>query len=192
MDIILPQPCKSGGMPLMEAISCRRSHREYEDKDLDLQTLADLLWAAWGYVSKSRRSAPSSHNRQEIDLYLFMRNGVYLYDAAENILRMKDERDLREATGLQPYVAGAALNIVMVSDTSKITGKTPQGIIEATYADTGFISQNIYLYCASKGLGSVIRAMIDKERLASLLNLSDTQIITLVHTVGVKAEANHS
>ena len=186
-EIILPQPRREGGKPLMDVLSGRRSSRDYTAEELDLQTLSDLLWAAFGPVSPKRRTAPSSHNRQEIDLYVVLKSGVFIYDAYENVLRPHLEGDFRALTGVQEFVAGAPLNVVMVADTTKITGKTPQGVIETIYADTGFISQNIYLYCTSAGLAGVIRALIDKEALAAALGLSETQVITLIHTVGVPA-----
>lgn len=182
--IALPHPITSGGKPLMDALRERNSARNFIDKPMDYQTLSNLLWAAWGYNRETKRTAPSSHNRQEIELYVFMQNGTYLYDALNNKLLCINEQDWRSFTGTQDFVASASVNIVMVADVAKITGKTPQGVIEAIYANTGFISQNIYLFCASEDLCNVTRAMVDKEALAKQLNLEETQVITLVHTVG--------
>ncbi len=185
-DIALPAPNRRGGMPLMEALNLRQSSRDLSNTPLDMQTLSDLLWAAWGYNREHKRTAPSSHNRQEIDLYIFLESGTYIYDAAGNRLLLHDDEDLRSLTGTQEFVGSAAVEIAMVADTSKIKGKTPQGTIEAIYANTGFISQNIYLFCAQAGLGGVTRAMVPKAELAQRLRLNDSQIITLVHTVGYK------
>ncbi len=185
-DIALPAPHRKGGMPLMEALNLRQSHRDLSPEPLDMQTLSDLLWAAWGYNREHKRTAPSSHNRQEIDLYVFLESGTYIYDAAANRLLLHDHDDLRSLTGTQDFVGTTAVEIAMIADTSKIKGKTPQGIIEAIYANTGFISQNIYLFCAHAGLGGVTRAIVPKEKLAQRLRLNDNQIITLVHTVGHK------
>ena len=185
-DIALPAPNRRGGMPLMEALNLRQSSRDLSNTPLDMQTLSDLLWAAWGYNREHKRTAPSSHNRQEIDLYLFLESGTYIYDAAGNRLLLHDDEDLRSLTGTQEFVGTAAVEIAMVADTSKIKGKSHQGTIEAIYANTGFISQNIYLFCAQAGLGGVTRAMVPKEELAQRLRLNDSQIITLVHTVGYK------
>jgi len=183
-DIRLPEPRKEGGMPLMEAFSKRVSARDYSDQQLSPQTLSDLLWAAWGYNREKKRTAPSSHNRQETELYVFLRSGTYIYDAKENILRQINSENLSALTGTQDFPAKAPLNIAMVADRSKIKGKTPQGIIETIYVDTGFISQNIYLFCASEGLSTVVRAMVPKEELASAIGLSEEKTITLVQSVG--------
>ena len=186
--IILPPARRTGGMPLMEALAARRSGRDYDtSRSLDLQTLSDLLWAAWGINRTKGRTAPSSHNRQEISLYVFLASGVYRYNQMEHSLEQLFEEDLRAATGTQPFVGQAPVEIALISDTTKITGKTPQGVIESTYADTGFICQNIYLFCASEGLATVARALIPKEELAARLQLPEGHIITLVQTVGFPA-----
>lgn len=183
-DIKLPEPQKTGGMPIMEAFSRRASHRKCADRDLDLQTVSNILWAAFGFNRENFRTAPSSHNRQETELYVFLKSGVYKYEAESCLLRQIIEGDRRALSGMQDFVAEVPLNIALVSDTSKITGKTAQGVIEAIYANAGFICENIYLYAAAAGLNTVARAMIDKEALAKELELSDSQIITLIQSVG--------
>ncbi len=185
---MLPPALRTGGMPVMEALAARRSSRDFDtSRNLDLQTLSNLLWAAWGINRTKGRTAPSSHNRQEIDLYVFLSSGVYRYNQVDHSLEMLFEEDMRAATGTQPFVGCAPVEIALISNTSKITGKTPQGVIESTYADTGFICQNIYLFCASEGLGTVARALVPKEELAAKLRLVPDQIITLVQTVGYPA-----
>ena len=169
--IVLPAARRTGGKPFMEVIAARRSSRDFDtSRELDIQTLSDLLWAAWG-----------------IELYVFLKSGVYRYNPVEHALVMHLAEDLRAATGTQPFVGLAPVEIALVSDTTKITGKTPQGIIEATYADTGFICENIYLFCASEGLSTVARALVPKEGLAARLSLPEGHIITLVQTVGYPA-----
>ncbi|MBR0223847.1 MAG: SagB/ThcOx family dehydrogenase [Bacteroidales bacterium] len=193
VPIQLPDAQRSGGMPLRDALRTRRSMRTFSQRrfDLgsptDLQLLSDLLWAAFGNISPKRRSAPSSHNRQETDLYVLLPEGAYRYEPSENRLAPVTDRDLRAASGAQDYVGTAAVEIAFVADTAKITGKSPRGVVETIYVDTGFISQNIYLFCTSEGLATVVRAMVPKESLAQALGLSPTQEITLVQTVGWKS-----
>ena len=181
-------------MPLRDAIQARRSVRTFSDRKFrlddpdDLQLLSDLLWTGWGYISLKRRSAPSSHNWQSVDLYLLLPEGVYVYDAIDNKLVWQSDEDLRAASGEQEYPATAPLNIALVAEKTKITGKTPEGVMETIFTDSGFICQNFYLFCASEGLATVTRAWIDRPRLATHLHLSPTQHITLVQTVGWKAE----
>ena len=188
-DIQLPQPQNAGGMPLFDALSRRASHRKCAPgKELDLQTLSTILWAAFGFNREGFRTAPTSHNRQEVSLYVFLKTGVYIYDAAANALKQVLEGDHRALAGQQDFVAEVPLNIALVSDTSKITGKTPQGVIEAIYANAGFICQNIYIAAAALGLNTVARAMIDKPALAAALSLAPSQTITLIQSVGFPKE----
>ncbi|MBR5100556.1 MAG: nitroreductase family protein [Bacteroidales bacterium] len=189
-DIILPSPVCTGGMPLRDALMARRSMRNYSarrfdlDSADDLQLLADLLWAAFGPISPKRRSAPSSHNRQETELYVLLPEGAYLYEAADNRLAPVTDEDLRAASGAQDYVGTAAAEIAFVARKEKVTGKSPRGVVETIYVDTGFISENIYLFCASEGMATVVRAMVPKESLAARVRLEPEQEITLVQTVG--------
>lgn len=188
-NIVLPAPQREGGLPLMEALMKRRSSRKFSEREIDLQTLSDLLWATFGFGGGGkRRTAPSSHNRQETDLYVALSSGTYVYDPAENMLRLVLAEDIRALTGMQDFVPVAPLNLVYVADTSKITGKDERGTIETAYVDTGFISQNAYLFCASAGLSTVTRAMIDKQALAAKLSLRPEQVITLAQTVGYPEE----
>jgi SagB-type dehydrogenase family enzyme len=189
VNIVLPAPKKEGGLPLMEALMKRRSSRKFSEREIDLQTLSDLLWATFGFGGGGkRRTAPSSHNRQETDLYVALASGTYVYDPAENVLKLVLAEDIRALTGMQDFVPVAPLNLVYVADTSKITGKDERGTIETAYVDTGFISQNAYLFCASAGLSTVTRAMIDKQALAAKLSLRPEQVITLAQTVGYPEE----
>ena len=189
VNIVLPAPKKEGGLPLMEALMKRRSSRKFSEREIDLQTLSDLLWATFGFGGGGkRRTAPSSHNRQETDLYVALSSGTYVYDPVENVLRLVLAEDIRALTGMQDFVPVAPLNLVYVADTSKITGKDERGTVETAYVDTGFISQNAYLFCASAGLSTVTRAMIDKQALAAKLSLRPEQVITLAQTVGYPEE----
>lgn len=183
-EIKLPKPETTGGLPLMEAISKRISTREFSDKEIDNQLLSNLLWATYGYNREKKRCAPSSHNRQDIDIYLTMRRGTFLWNPLENSLVPINDKDLRAETSLQDFPAYAPVNIVFVSETSRIKGKDERGIVEAIFANTGYISENLYLFCASFGLVTVARAMVDREKLAKSLDLSPFQIITLAQTVG--------
>lgn len=178
-DITLPQPNKTGGKPLMEALSERQTSRNFIDKDLDEQTLSDLLWAAYGFNRADKRTAPSANDKQEFILYAVLKSGVYVYDAKANSLILKVKGDFRAKTGKQDFVAVAPLNIVFVVDATK---SNP----EYAATDAGYISQNIYLYCASAGLGTVVRGWFDKEEVKAALQLSETEVPTLTQTVGYK------
>lgn len=177
-DIQLPTPVKTGGKPLMQALSERKSTRSFQDKALSNQMLSDLLWAANGFNRPDKRTAPTANNRQELDLYVALKSGIYLYDAKANKLKLIKKGDFRKNTGMQDYVATAPLNVIFVSDLAKSSSE------QYAYTDCGFVAQNIYLYCASAGLGAVVRGSFDKNELAKLLNLTGKQQVMLTQSVG--------
>jgi nitroreductase len=183
-DIKLPDPQRSGGMPLMDALNNRQSTREFSEKDIDMQTLSNLLWAGWGFNRETgKRTAPSSQNLQEMDVYVVKKEGFYIYDAKNQSLIKLGEDDLRVATGTQNFVAGAPLNLVFVADLDKAKAKNFEDVPTASYANTGFIAQSIYLYCSSAGLGAVVRGSFPKE-LGDKLKLREHQRIILCQTIG--------
>lgn len=163
----------------MQALNERKSTRSYQNKALTLQQLSDLLWAANGFNRDDKRTAPTANNRQELELYVAMQSGLYYYDARKHLLKEVKKGDYRAETGVQDFVAQAALNLIFVSDMEKASGR------QYAYTDCGFVSQNVYLYCASAGLGSVVRGSFDKEKIGKLLNLSTRQEVLLTQTVGV-------
>ena len=185
-DINLPTPKKTGGKPLMDCLAERKSTKSFDgDKSIDMQTLSSLLWAAWGFNREEKRTAPSSRNKQEIDIYVALPSGMYLWDAKENVLKLIVKKDLRKATGKQDYVEKAAVNLVYVCNIERCATKgDTQKLTESTYANAGFVSQNVYLFCASEGLGTVVRGYVDKELLSKEMNLTSDQMVVLCQSVG--------
>ena len=184
--ISLPAPMMDGGKPLMSTLKARASTREFSADALPPQTLSNLLWAAWGVNRPDgRRTAPSASNRQEIDIYVTLPGGAYLWDAKANVLNPVAPGDHRAATGTQPFPATAALNLVYVADMTKLNrpATDPQQMLNVG-ADAGFIAENVYLFCASEGLATVVRASVAEEPLAKILQLRETQVIVLAQTVG--------
>jgi len=115
---------------------------------------------------------------------VIMPEGIYLYDAKEHVLNPVAAGDFRSQAGTQDWVKEAPVNLVYVADTAKM-GKGTDEQKALTYgADTGFISQNAYLYCASEGLATVVRASVDREALAKTLKLRPEQKVVLAQTVG--------
>jgi SagB-type dehydrogenase family enzyme len=169
----------------MEVLKDRKSTREFGSDTLSPQTLSNLLWAAFGINRPDgRRTAPSAMNWQEISIYVATPASVYVYDAKANVLEPVLAGDYRAATGTQSFVKDAAVNLVYVSDLSK-TGGAPSSEAEMyTAADVGFIAQNVYLYCASEGLATVVRGSVDKPALAKTLKLQPQQRIILAQSVG--------
>ena len=184
--IKLPAPKMDGGMPLLQALKARHSEREFGAARLAPQVLSNLLWAAWGINRPDgHRTAPSASNKQELEIYVTLPEGAFVWDAKTNTLNPVAAGDLRGATGTQPFPATAALNLVYVADMSKAgrPATDPQQAMNVG-ADAGAIVQNVYLFCASEGLVSVVRASVPKDALAKQLKLRDTQLIVLAQSIG--------
>jgi SagB-type dehydrogenase family enzyme len=184
--IPLLKPQMDGGRPLMQALKDRSSSRSFSAEKLPLQVFSNLLWAAFGInrPDSGKRTAPSAVNWQEIDIYVATADGLYLYDAKGHLLQSVLSDDIRAMTGRQPFVKEAPVNLIYVADFSRMgtASKEDKEFYSAT--DTGFISENVYLYCASEGLATVVRGSIDREALAKAMKLRPDQKIILAQSVG--------
>ena len=181
----LPPPRTKGGRPLLDVLSSRKTTREFSERTLTNQLLSDLLWAAAGVnrPKVGKRTAPSAMNQQAIDIYLARKDGLWFYMPKRNMLRLVQEVDLRKETGEQDFVGSAPLNIVYVADSDRM--KTDANL-RSFYAaaDTSFMVQNVYLFCASEGLATVVRGWVNRKKLAKKMGLRRTQRVTLCQTVG--------
>jgi SagB-type dehydrogenase family enzyme len=184
--IRLPPPDTEGGMPLMKALSARQTSRAFLPDSLPVQTLSDLLWAAFGVnrPESGKRTAPSAVNWQDTDIYVAMERGVFLYEASRHELEPVRSGDLRALTGSQPFVRDAPVTLVLVSDLSRIAAESQEEKDFYSAIDAGFISQNVYLYCASQGLATGVRALIDRPALKEALGLREDQRIIVAQSVG--------
>ncbi len=181
----LPQPRSEGGQPLIAALKLRRSIREYEARPLPLQVLSDLLWATYGVNRPSgERTAPYWRHVMVIDIYLALADGVWRYEPVAHTLLPHLPEDIRAETGLQDFVATAPLNLIYVAHGERMTDISSWERRLYASVDTGFIGQNVYLFCASEGLATVFRGAVDYPRLAHALRLPDQQFVTFAQTVG--------
>lgn len=175
-----------GGMPLMQALQLRQSRREFEPSPLPPQYLSDLLWAAGGINREALggRTAPSAMNAQEVDVYVALPYGLYRYEASTHALRLVSATDVRRVTGYQDFVDTAPLDLVFVADHTRM--KLVPAAQRESYASAaaGAMAQNVYLYCASAGLATVIRAWIDRAALAQAMGLDADKQVLLSQTVG--------
>jgi nitroreductase len=181
----LPQPRTDGGKPLMQALMHRRSTREYADRALPAEILSDLLWAAFGVNRPSGdRTAPYWRHIMVIDVYAAMADGVWFYDPKAHTLVRHSSADIRAKTGQQPYVGSAPLNLIYVAHGERMPDIPVEGRRLFASVDTGFIGQNVYLYCASEGLACVFRGAIDYKTLGEELKLGTGQFVTFAQSVG--------
>ncbi len=171
----------------MEVLKARKSSRDFKRENLPAQTMSNLLWAACGInrPEAGKRTAPTARNKQEIDVYVATSNGLFLYDPKNHSLELVLSEDVRAKSGTQEYVKDVPVNLVFVADYSRMAERTEEEKQALSWADTGFISQNVYLYCASEGLATVVRALIDRDALAKAMKLRPDQKITLCQSVGL-------
>ena len=183
-SIQLPNPQKEGGKPLMSVLNERMSTRTFSGEKLPMQTLSNLLWAAFGINRPDgRRTAPSAKNWQETEIYVATADGVYLWDAQKNALNTIVTKDIRAMTGTQAYVKDAPVVLIYVADFTKVNEQGTNGQLLVA-SDVGLISENVYLFCASEGLATVVRASIDRDALAKEMKLKPDQKIILDQCVG--------
>jgi len=204
--IVLPKPEKDGGKSVLAALWERKTTREIKEEKLPPQLLSNLLWAAFGVnrelgpMGLPGRTAASASNSQEIDLYVALPKGVYLYEAATHRLAPVAAGDLR-AKASKPgrrtaAVAKAPVSIVFVADLAKYAKGHPQepGLkdpdIQKSYYDvaTGLIAGNVYLFAASQGLAAWFHNC-DKPGLATVLKLRPEQRVLFAQTVGYPAKS---
>lgn len=182
----LPPVRLTGGLSLMQALAQRQSLREFDPAPLPEQMLSDLLWVAAGInrTALGGRTFPSAMNAQEVDVYVALPAGLYRYIATGHTLHLVSAIDARRVTGYQDFVDTAPLDLVFVADYSRM--KLVPAAQRESYASVaaGAMAQNVYLYCASAGLATVIRAWIDRGALAQALGLNNDQQVLLSQTVG--------
>jgi SagB-type dehydrogenase family enzyme len=184
--IHLPPPEISGGMPLMQALGNRRSTKEFTKQLIERDQISSLLWAAFGInrPESGKRTVATAVNCQDIEVYVVFETATYVYQAKEHSLIPVVNRDVRSLAATQQYAKGAPINLVYVSDYGKMANRfrDKKPIYAAFHA--GSISQNVYLYCASAGLGAVVRDSVDRDGLKDALNLREDQVIVMAQSVG--------
>jgi hypothetical protein len=183
--IILPAPRTAGGRPFLEVLATRHTTREFAARKIDLQTLSDVLWAAFGINrSDGRRTAPSARNWQEIDIYVALPEGLYLFDSKTCRLDVIHGEDIRADTGMQDFVGSLPLSLIYVADFARVEAEDSREHRFYSAVDAGFIAQNVYLFCASEGLATVVRGLIDRKSLVQKMSLRSDQRIIVAQTIG--------
>ncbi|MFZ1965038.1 MAG: nitroreductase family protein [Roseiarcus sp.] len=184
--IVLPPPWKDGGRPLAQAAWGRRSIREFADKPVPIEVLSNLLWTACGVnrPATADRTVPSWRHAIESEIFVAAADGAWSYDARAHRLTQVLADDIRAQTGMQDFVGSAPLDLVYVADGGRLEGASAEEKRLWAFTDTGFIGQNVYLFCASEGLATVFRGSLDRARLAQTLQLPTAKFITCAQTVG--------
>jgi hypothetical protein len=173
--------------PLLQVLRDRKTSRDFATRALDRQMLADLLWAAYGVnrPGEGKRTAPSAHDWQYIDIYVADAAGLYKYDARRPALDRVMTGDIRALTGIEEYAARAPVDLVYVADERKMDANLPADLRMLFGAATaGAICQNVYLYCAAMSLHTGVRADIERTALHKAMGLAPEQKILLAQSVG--------
>ncbi len=184
--VVLPPPRCHGGMPLLDALQHRQSQRDFDPAPLGEQMLSDLLWSAAGINRRDSggRTAPSAMNSQEVQLHVAMPQGLFLYDPTAHALQMTVASDVRRVTGYQDFVDTAPLDLVYVADHRHMSLVPAAQRERFAFAAAGAMAQNVYLFCAARGLATVLRAWFDHHALSQAMALASDQQLLLCQTVG--------
>ena len=186
-SIILPAPQTTGGMPIYDALSARATFRNFKPDALSDQTISNLLWTASGVnrpvADDPRLTAPTARNAQEIDIYVCTKTAVYLYQPVGHKLKLVNKGDFRAQAGNNPFHANASVDLIMVANYDKMQDWDEHSIAFCGATDTGYISQNIYLFCAAENLKTCVCGNINREEIAKFINLKNGYV-TLTQPIG--------
>ena len=184
--IELDKPKLDAGLTVMQAIAKRHSTRAFDAKPLSKQALSDILWAAGGVNRPESQGIviPTALGAKELDVYAMLPEGVYRYEPAQHRLTLVVPGDHRALAGKQAFAATAPLNLFFVADEARMKAKEAEARAKFGAMTTAFASENVYLYCASAGLSTVVRGAIDVAALSKLLKLTASQKLYLGQSVG--------
>jgi nitroreductase len=182
----LPPPRLDAGAPLMQALKARRTQRQFSQEPLSPQLLGDLLWAAIGVnrPDSGRRTAPTACDWREIDVYVAAADGLFLYNPSKHALVPVLPADLRVQATVQTFAHPPPIVLIFVADLSRMKDAPETDRVFYSATDTGYVSQNVYLFAASEHLATVVCGMIDREILATAMKLRPAQNIILTQPIG--------
>ncbi|HEX7319855.1 MAG TPA: SagB/ThcOx family dehydrogenase [bacterium] len=184
--IQLIPPDTTRGLPVMKALKVRASATDFDTVMLSDQDLSDLIWAANGInrPENGKRTAPSATNAQDVDIYVCLKQGTYLYDAKKHALGQVTEGDTRSlVASRQEFAAKAPVILLLVSDISRFKHGGDSLKLVWAAMDAGIVSQNIAVFCAATGLRTRPRAIMDLKKLKAALKLNETQYLMLNNPV---------
>lgn len=173
-NVKLPEPEKTGGLPLMEALAKRATSRRTQGQAPTPQQLSDLLWAANGVTRPDgKRTAPSAMDKREIEIAVLTKDGLYTWDPEANALA-----ETPACVDLAPELRGASALLVYHYNKALQTR-------EGALVDCGFVGQNVYLFCASRGWNTVFLGTVDRAKFAVALDRGEDEIL-FAQRIGVR------
>ena len=176
----LPPAERGGGRPFMEVLNERKTTRKFPERELEPHILSSLLWAANGVNREEdgKRTAPSARDMREIDVYVITPQAAFLYIPEKHDLKLIKDGDFRkEAAGRSEFAATAPVILVFVANAKKMEKMDAASKDLYAHIDCGYVSQNVYLYCASENLGTVAIGGVDKAGMSKILGLKEDKVI---------------
>jgi len=186
-DIPLSKHPETLNVDVMKAFEQRQTIRNYTNQKLSKKDLSLILWAANGINRPSgKRTAPTAHGIQYINIYVTGDDGNYFYDAINNRLVFKNDQKAKNKIANQNHVREASHVIILTADLKRVPGlmSNRANKLKWAYITAGTIAQNIYLMSAAKGIGTCLVGGINARNIQQILGLSDTEIPILVMPLG--------
>ena len=175
-DIRLPEPDKTGKTTLMQALEDRHSDREFSDREVDEKTLSSILWAAYGVNrDDGKRTIPTAKDTKDLSIYVFTKNGIWLYDADNNLLKQQSDQNHMDVFQKQEYMATVPVVLVYTGSTDDYA---------AMHAGASY--QNVGLFAAANGMANIVRGFYDREELPAILKLPKGQRVIITQAIGWK------
>jgi len=193
-EIMLPEPRLKSDFSLEEALTKRRSIRDFIDKEIEIEKISQLLWAAQGITEKSTggRTAPSAGALYPMELFIVMKDGTCHYIPEEHKLMKISSEDLRQklsaACIFQQSVSDAACDIVITAIYERTTIKYGERGVRYVHLEAGHVCQNILLTAVTLDLGAVPIGAFDDSAVQKLLNLPSHYVPLYVIPVGYPEE----
>ena len=173
-DIHLPEPNKTGKTTLMQALEDRHSDRVFVDRDVDDVTLATILWAAYGVNREDgKRTIPTAKDTKDLNVYVFNKKGIWLYDADHNLLKQVSNQNRLELFQRQEYMATVPMVLVYTGSTS-----------DYAPMHAGSAYQNVELFAAANGMSSIVRGFFDHKQVQRALKLPKGQRVIISQAIG--------
>ena len=174
--IKLPEPKREGGMPLYQALSLRKSLRNFDPSiKVSYETLSQALWSCYGVREGNYRVIPAAKAWYTFVIYLFVEDGVYKYNPIEHSILKIIDGDHREITGTQKaIVTKARINFLFIADLN-MKGRAPEDKTirrEIVKADIGNITMALSLFAAANNMKGVIRGELSQQAIFDFLNLN--------------------
>jgi SagB-type dehydrogenase family enzyme len=181
-EVRLPEPCRTGEVPLERSIQLRRSVRFFSEQSLTLAESGQLLWAAQGVTGTGGlRAVPSAGALYPLNTYAVAANvvgltsGVYRYDPDRHVLTRSIRGDRREAiyraANEQQCVLDAALMIALVAIYEGSRREFGDRGIRLAHMEAGHAGQNVCLQATALGLGVIGLGAFDDAAVREILQL---------------------